>query len=55
MTEILDNLSEKTKIGLRAQRYLENFERMDVATGYFNLRGWRVFANLVQDLSLIHI
>lgn len=49
MTEILDNLDDKTKIGLRAQQYLHEFLRMDVATGYFNLRGWRVFANLVQD------
>lgn len=41
MTRILDNIN--AALGEHLQKTLDDFDRMDVAVGYFNLRGWRIF------------
>lgn len=48
MTRIFDNLSKDTKTGDFARQMFETFEYLDVATGYFNLRGWRLFSDQVD-------
>ena len=49
MTRIFDNLSEQTQLGTYAQEGFRRAARMDVATGYFNLRGWQLFSQIVED------
>lgn len=48
MTEILDNRTDETRLGTHLRRVFESFQTMDVATGYFNLRGWSAFADSVD-------
>jgi hypothetical protein len=36
-------------LGNRLQQTFAEFDRMDVAVGYFNLRGWRTFDELVRN------
>ncbi|MBB2925551.1 helicase-related protein [Cellulomonas cellasea] len=47
MTRIYDNITRR--LGDDLVTYLGQFERMDVAVGYFNLRGWSVFNDLVAS------
>lgn len=49
MTEILDNRTEDTTLGTHLRRVFPIFDSMDVATGYFNLRGWSAFADMVDE------
>ncbi|GAB2498117.1 ATP-dependent helicase HepA [Corynebacterium atrinae] len=51
MTRILDNLSDDTTMGNHARTMFKAFDRLDVATGYFNLRGWSLFCDIV-DLKI---
>lgn len=46
MTRIFDNI--KTSLGDHLQQTFQVSDRMDVAVGYFNLRGWSVFDELVR-------
>lgn len=48
MTEILDNRTDETRLGTHLRRVFSTFQTMDVATGYFNLRGWSAFADSVD-------
>lgn len=48
MTRILDNIAGN-ELGHHLVQMFESFDRMDVAVGYFNLRGWRVFVPLVES------
>jgi superfamily II DNA or RNA helicase len=43
LTNILDNLQDETRMGLRLQEVFQEYRSMDVAVGYFNLRGWDLF------------
>lgn len=45
MTRIYDNIARR--LGEDLVTYLGQFDRMDVAVGYFNLRGWSVFNDLI--------
>src|SRR5665647_2706301 len=45
VTRIYDNISRR--LGDDLVTYLDQFDRMDVAVGYFNLRGWSVFDDLI--------
>ncbi|MDP8017117.1 helicase-related protein [Prescottella equi] len=47
MTRIFDNI--KSDLGTHLQQTLQISDRMDVAVGYFNLRGWAAFDALVKE------
>jgi hypothetical protein len=47
VTRILDNLN--AELGEHLQRTFKDFDRMDIAVGYFNLRGWNFFDSLIHD------
>ncbi|WP_427286808.1 phospholipase D-like domain-containing protein, partial [Bacillus tropicus] len=47
MTRIFDNI--KFDLGTHLQQSLQVSDRMDVAVGYFNLRGWAAFDELVKE------
>lgn len=48
MPGIFDNLKAESAIGPALQGALTNFDTCDVATGYFDLRGWASFADIVD-------
>ena len=47
MTRVFDNLTQN--LGDRVQESLGDALRLDVAVGYFNLRGWGLFSELVDE------
>lgn len=49
MPEIIDNITLDLKT--RLQTVLPVYNRMDVAVGYFNLRGWSAFDHLIAEKS----
>ncbi len=49
MPSIYDNVTEAGQLGLALQSDLRNFNSVDVATGYLDLRGWAGFADIVDD------
>lgn len=49
MTRIFDNTAADRQLGGHLQETLKAFERLDVAVGYFNLRGWKVFDDIVRS------
>ncbi len=48
MPDIFDNLSVDTRLGPALETALTAFRTCDVATGYFDLRGWASFADIVD-------
>ncbi len=48
MPDIFDNLKPESAIGPALQSALSSFDTCDVATGYFDLRGWASFADIVD-------
>ena len=48
MPSIYDNLLDETRLGPALQGALAAFDRMDVATGYLDLRGWSNLADLID-------
>lgn len=46
MTRIFDNI--RAQLGDHLRQTFVSFDRMDVAVGYFNLRGWSFFDDLVK-------
>jgi superfamily II DNA or RNA helicase len=49
MPEIFDNLKTDSAIGRALQTALSNFDTCDIATGYFDLRGWASFADIIDS------
>ncbi|MFD6858162.1 helicase-related protein [Rhodococcus sp. NPDC060090] len=49
MTRIFDNIGLETALGTHLQQTFAVSETMDVAVGYFNLRGWSSFDDLVKQ------
>jgi hypothetical protein len=45
---IFDNITDESRLGPALQGDLTNFDSVDVATGYLDLRGWRGFADIVD-------
>ena len=50
MPNIFDNLTDQTRIGFALRDALVDFETVDVATGYLDLRGWSIFADIIESL-----
>lgn len=50
MPDIFDNLSDSSRLGTRLKETVEadDTASCDVATGYFDLRGWSSFADIVE-------
>lgn len=51
MTRIFDNI--ETELGPHLQATLKDFETADIAVGYFNIRGWRSFEQIVADKPVL--
>ncbi len=47
MTKILDNID--LELGSHLVETLKKSNRMDAAVGYFNLRGWKVFGDVIKE------
>jgi superfamily II DNA or RNA helicase len=45
---IFDNITDESRLGPALQGDLSNFDSVDVATGYLDLRGWGGFADIVD-------
>lgn len=49
MPDIFDNLTDTTRLGQRLQLLFQNdYEHVDVATGYLDLRGWDVLGDVID-------
>jgi len=49
MPSIFDNLADVSRLGPAVQSALRSFDRVDVATGYLDLRGWLSIADIVAS------
>ncbi len=49
MPSIYDNLADSSRLGPALQEALKAFDRVDVATGYLDLRGWSTIADLITS------
>jgi superfamily II DNA or RNA helicase len=49
--KIFDNIKDESAIGGALRTDLSNFDTLDVATGYLDLRGWASFADLIDTKS----
>jgi len=45
---IFDNITDDTRLGPALRESLKDFDTVDVATGYLDLRGWSSFADLLD-------
>lgn len=48
MPDIFDNLKIESAIGPALKTAMSHFDTCDVATGYFDLRGWASFADIID-------
>ncbi|MGR6318892.1 helicase-related protein [Micromonospora soli] len=53
MPNIFDNITDESRLGPALQGDLSNFDSVDVATGYLDLRGWTGFADIVDAKSQV--
>ena len=49
MPSIFDNQTDETKLSSGLRTYFPSYQRIDVATGYFALRGWASLDPLVRE------
>ena len=49
MPNIYDNITDDTKLGLALRDSLTDFDAVDVATGYIDLRGWSNLADILDS------
>ncbi len=49
MPNIFDNITDGTRLGLALRESLRDFDTVDVATGYLDLRGWSAFADILDS------
>lgn len=54
LTRIFDNIAQDRVIGPELAKSFESMERLDVAVGYFDLRGWKTFQGIVEEKSKQH-
>ena len=47
MSRIFDNID--LHLGEHLKKVVQDFDRLDAAVGYFNLRGWQFFAPIVEE------
>ena len=52
MPNIFDNLTDPTRLGPALRDSLEEFDSVDVATGYIDLRGWSNLADALDEKSI---
>lgn len=48
MPNIYDNITDETRLGLALRDSLSDFDAVDVATGYIDLRGWSSMADILD-------
>ena len=48
MPNIFDNITDESRLGLALRDSLQDFDTVDVATGYLDLRGWSNFADIIE-------
>ncbi|HON75934.1 MAG TPA: helicase-related protein, partial [Dermatophilaceae bacterium] len=48
MPNIYDNITDETRLGLALRDSLSDFDAVDVATGYIDLRGWSNMADILD-------
>lgn len=48
MPNIFDNIADDTRLGLALRDSLNDFDTVDVATGYIDLRGWSNLADILD-------
>jgi hypothetical protein len=48
MPNIYDNITDDTRLGLALRESLADFDMVDVATGYIDLRGWSNLADILD-------
>lgn len=48
MPNIFDNITADTRLGIALRESLKDFDTVDCATGYLDLRGWSSFADIVD-------
>ena len=53
MPNIFDNLTDTTRLGPALRASLDEFDSVDVATGYIDLRGWSNLADLVDAKPVV--
>ena len=52
MPNIFDNLTDSTRLGPALRDSLDEFDSVDVATGYIDLRGWSNLADVLDGKSV---
>jgi hypothetical protein len=52
---LYDNLSDDTRLGIALRESLRDFDTVDVATGYLDLRGWAGLADIIEEKSTIAV
>ncbi|MGD8150435.1 helicase-related protein [Ornithinimicrobium sp. Y1694] len=53
MPNIFDNLTDSTRLGPALRDSLDEFDSVDVATGYIDLRGWSNLADVLDGKGVI--